>query len=103
MAGLVLWSFLMATAHGTGMMLVPALVPLGMMAGPGMMLSVGDSLVLSLAAVALHTTTMLAATGTIAVVVYEWVGVGFLRRAWINLDLIWTAALVITGIILVLV
>jgi hypothetical protein len=51
-------------------------------------------------AVGVHTAAMLAVTGIIAVVVYEWVGVGFLRRGWINLDLLWTIALVATGVIL---
>jgi hypothetical protein len=43
---------------------------------------------------------MLAVTGVIAVVIYEWVGLAFLRRGWINLDLLWTVALVATGVIL---
>jgi hypothetical protein len=43
---------------------------------------------------------MLAVTGAVAVVVYEWVGLAFLRRGWINLDLLWTLALVATGLIL---
>ena len=45
---------------------------------------------------------MLATTGAIAVAVYEWFGVAFLRRGWINLDRIWTVALVATGLILLL-
>ena len=43
---------------------------------------------------------MLAVTGLVAIVVYEWVGVAFLRRGWINLDLVWTIALIVTGVIL---
>jgi hypothetical protein len=43
---------------------------------------------------------MLGVTGVIAVVVYEWVGLAFLRRGWINLDIIWTIALAGTGLIL---
>lgn len=53
----------------------------------------------ALAAVGVHTLAMLAVTGMIAVVVYEWVGLAFLRRGWINLDLLWTGALVATGFI----
>jgi hypothetical protein len=45
---------------------------------------------------------MLAVILAIAVSVYEWLGLSFLRRGWINLDLIWAAALVITGMILIL-
>jgi hypothetical protein len=43
---------------------------------------------------------MLAATAIIALVVYKWIGVAFLRRGWINLDLLWTIALVLCGVIL---
>ena len=45
-----------------------------------------------------HTAGYLLVTGAIAVVVYERVGVRFLRKAWVNLDLIWAVALVITGV-----
>ncbi|HTZ79115.1 MAG TPA: hypothetical protein VMC10_14455 [Stellaceae bacterium] len=100
MAGLALWSFLMASAHGAGLMLVPALIPLCLGNGPAMTLTASGSLEIALAAVGLHTAAMLAVTGTIAIVVYQWVGVDFLRRGWINLDLIWSAALVLTGLVL---
>jgi hypothetical protein len=99
-AGLALWSFLMASAHGAGLMLVPVLVPLagvGAHAHHGIALG---SLSRSLAAVGVHSLAMLAVTGVTAVVVYEWVGLGFLRRGWINLDRLWTMALVATGAIL---
>jgi hypothetical protein len=43
---------------------------------------------------------MLAVTGLIAVVVYQWLGVAFLRRGWVNLDLVWSIALVATGLLL---
>lgn len=58
------------------------------------------SLSVSLAAIGVHTLATLAVTGVIAVVVYEWVGLAFLRRGWINLDLLWTMALVATGLLL---
>ena len=100
MLGLGAWSFLMASAHGAGLMLVPVLIPLCLAASPAQELSAAGSIPITLAAVGVHTLAMLATTGVIAVVVYEWVGVAFLRRGWINLDLIWTAALVLTGVIL---
>jgi len=59
------------------------------------------SLPVALAAVCVHTTAMLVVTGAIAVVVYEWVGLGFVRRGWANLDRLWTGALVATGLILI--
>jgi hypothetical protein len=100
MAGLALWSFLMAGAHGAGLMLVPVLIPLCLAAAPGRELTAAGSLEISLAAVAVHTLAMLVVTGAIAVLVYDWLGVAILRRGWINLDLLWTIALVATGLIL---
>jgi hypothetical protein len=106
MAGLGLWSFLMASAHGAGLMLVPVLLPLGVSGTPAGHhaghLSAGGSLPVVLAAVGVHTLAMLAVTGAIAVVVYEWVGLAFLRSGWINLDLLWTVALIATGLILLI-
>jgi hypothetical protein len=107
---LVLWSFLMASAHGAGLMLVPVLVGLR---GEGVSIalahaghsghvghqvpSASDALLPALAAVSLHSVAMLTVAGVIAVVVYQKVGVEVLRRAWVNLDLIWVSALVVVG------
>ncbi len=102
MAGLALWSFLMAGAHGAGLMLVPIVLPLGQGGSHAGHLPASGSLSLALAAVGVHTLAMLVVTGAIAVVVYEWVGLAFLRRGWINLDLLWTAALAATGLILLI-
>ena len=102
MAGLVLWSFLMATAHGAGLMLVPVLIPLTMAGMPTHEMAASGSLLVSLAAVGVHTLAMLAVTGAVAVIVYEWLGLTFLRRGWINLDWIWTIALVGAGAFLIL-
>src|SRR5262249_50451987 len=87
MAGLAAWSFLMATAHGAGLMLVPFLLPMashGAAAGDHGHHAVNGSLLLSLVAIGTHTLAMLLVTGAIAVLVYDWVGVAFLRRGWIN-------------------
>jgi hypothetical protein len=99
LAGLVLWSFVMATAHGAGLMLVPVLLPICTSAGAAKM-EAGGAIPLALAAVAVHSAAMLAAIAAISVAVYEWVGVDFLRRGWINLDWIWIAALLVCGAIL---
>jgi hypothetical protein len=97
LAGLALWSFLMATAHGAGLMLVPALVPLcGNVPTIG-----GASLLVSLAAVGVHTVTTLTVTGLVALIVHEWLGLAFLQRSWINFDLLWTGALVTTALALI--
>jgi hypothetical protein len=102
MLGLGAWSFLMASAHGAGLMLVPVLIPLCLAGSPAGELSAGAAAPVALAAVGIHTLAMLAITGAIAVAVYEWFGVAFLRKGWINLDLIWTIALIATGLILLL-
>lgn len=65
-AGMALWSFMVSTAHGAGLMLVPALIPLCMGDGAATAFSASDSLLLALAAVGVHTAAMLAVTGAIA-------------------------------------
>jgi|SRR5215475_1044 len=92
-----LWSFLTASAHGAGLMLVPVVLPLCLSATPGEEITATGSIPMALAAVFVHTLTMLATIGVIAVVVYNWVGVAFLRRGWVNLDLVWVAALIVCG------
>ncbi len=99
-AGLALWSFLMASAHGAGLMLAPALIPLCLSANPAQAVTTSGSFPIALAAVGVHTAAMLIATAVIAIIVYEWVGVAFLRRGWINLDRLWTGALLATGVLL---
>jgi hypothetical protein len=103
---LVLWSFLMATAHGAGLMLVPVLLAMPIGAehhahahsmGPG---SVGGSLATGLAAVGVHTLAMLLVAAVIALAVYEWLGLAFLRRGWINIDLLWAIVLIGAGALL---
>jgi hypothetical protein len=65
-AGLALWSFMMATAHGAGLMLVPALVPLCMGDTPALDIAASGTLMLALAAVGVHTAAMLAVTALVA-------------------------------------
>jgi hypothetical protein len=65
-AGLALWSFMMSTAHGAGLMLMPALIPLCMGDGPAREITASGSLTLALAAVGVHTAAMLTVTGVIA-------------------------------------
>jgi hypothetical protein len=98
--GLAAWSFLIATAHGAGLMLWPAFMPLCVSTGTG---AWNGSLAAMLAGIGIHTVAMLATTAVIAVAVYEWFGLELLRRAWLNLDLIWAVALFATGALLLLV
>lgn len=95
LVGLGLWSFLMATAHGAGLMLWPALMPLCFPAGRTA--SGNDPLPIALVGVGVHTLAIVAVTATIAIAVYEWIGLEILRRAWINLDAVWAFALLIAG------
>jgi hypothetical protein len=103
MVALAAWSFLMATAHGAGLMLWPALMPLCVAgtgfadAAPGL-----GPLPAALMGIGLHTAAMLTVTTLVAVAVYEWAGLELLRRAWINVDLVWTLALAGAGALLLL-
>lgn len=102
LAGLTVWSFLMATAHGAGLMLLPVLIPLCLSSSAIKDVSPENSFATMLTAVGIHTAAMLMVTGVIAILVYEWIGVAILRSAWINLDLIWVLALAATGAILLI-
>ncbi len=98
MLGLGAWSFLMATVHGAGLMLIPALMPLCF---PDQPLAV-SSAATAVAGVLVHSGAMLATTGALALAVYEWIGLGILRSTWINLDVVWTLALAAIGAYLLL-
>lgn len=65
-AGLALWSFVMGTAHGAGLMLVPALIPLCAGDMPGREITASGSMLLALAAVAVHLAAMLSTTALMA-------------------------------------
>lgn len=113
---LTTWSFLMATAHGAGLMVLPLLVGRSDGAsGSGMsgahamhiaqasVVPISGPLATGLWATALHSAGYLMVTGLIAVVVYRKLGLRMLRTMWINLDLIWGGALVVTGVVALLV
>jgi hypothetical protein len=100
---LATWSFLMASAHGAGLMVLPLVLGATVPAAhaPGMALAsfgLGSLEWRGLAAAAVHSAGYLLVTGAIAAVVYERVGLRFLRSAWVNLDLLWAVALVVTGV-----
>jgi hypothetical protein len=100
LAGLAAWSFVMATAHGAGLMLVPVALPLCL--GDGSVpMPAASSATVALAILAVHTGAMLAVIGAVSLTVYEWVGLAFLRRGWVNFDLIWAGALAASGAILI--
>jgi hypothetical protein len=111
---LTMWSFLMASAHGAGLMLVPVFLAtwssdeptmahhhemaghhashLPLLAGPGVLT----------AAVLVHTLGHLIVAGLVALLFYEKLGLSVLKKAWFNIDFAWALALVATGVILLL-
>jgi len=107
---LTFWSFLMASAHGAGLMVLPIVLhaassnsmqATAMPAGHEhpMPMSPSDSAWTGIAATLVHTLGYLSVTGLIAVLVYRKFGLSMLRKGWFNLDLLWAAALIITGAI----
>ena len=104
---LTLWSFIMASAHGAGLMLVPFFLP-SPAAGEShhhdthqmhaWAFANFSAPSLLIASVVVHTLGYLITTALVAIVVYEKLGVAILRRAWFNIDLVWMLALMITGI-----
>jgi len=101
---LTVWSFLMASAHGAGLMLLPVLLGGSTAEASGQMpghhhLSMGGKAVSGLLATGIHTAAYLAVTGVVAWVVYRKLGLALLRKTWFNVDLVWAAALVATGLI----
>jgi hypothetical protein len=98
--GLAAWSFLMASAHGAGLMIIPVLLPLLAAHGHSHGMTTG-SLPIAAAAVAVHSAAMLLATGIVALTVYRWIGLAVLKRAWINFDILWTGMLTLAGFVLI--
>jgi hypothetical protein len=104
---LTLWSFLMASAHGAGLMLLPVLLGSHRVAAADHMaghhhMSAAASPLSALLATAVHTAAYLAVTGIIAGVVYSKLGLAILRKAWLNLDLVWGATLVVASVVTLL-
>jgi len=94
---LVLWSFLMASAHGAAFMLLP--FALGLCAGvPGMPSAPGAGAAEAALVAAVHTLAMLASGLVLAWLAYRVVGPGLIRRSWLDLDLAWGASLVLAGL-----
>jgi hypothetical protein len=97
------WSFLMSSAHGAGLMVTPVLLGAGVPAAsahaghdhPLTTMSMGEGLI----AITIHVAAMLLVMGLVAVLVYEKLGLSFLRRAWINSDHVWAAAFVAAGLV----
>jgi hypothetical protein len=102
-AELALWSFIMASAHGAGLMLFPILLgmtPHSAHAAHQMAAAhAAHTVWQAVGVVIVHTGAMVVLMGAIAIVVYDYVGLAILRSAWINLDTIWAGALVAAGVL----
>jgi hypothetical protein len=99
---LVAWSFLLASAHGAGLMVAPIVAALSPDTPAGAALAhtaATRSLLIAVVAVTLHTVAMFTAMAATAWIVYRELGVEILRRAWFNVDLIWIAVLALAGTI----
>jgi hypothetical protein len=106
---LTAWSFLMASAHGAGLMVLPFVMPT-----PAMLAAASHEHVHHMAsastntaavggmALAIHTVAYLTVMALAAWVVYRKLGLSLLRRAWFNMDWLWAGALVLTGIVVLL-
>jgi len=111
---LTIWSFLMATAHGAGLMVLPLLVGGSGASAQGLssthamhlahasIVPVSGPMATGLWATVMHSAGYLLVTGLIALIVYQKLGLRMLRTMWINLDLIWGGALVVTGVVALL-
>ncbi len=106
---LTLWSFLMSSAHGAGLMVAPVLIG----AGAGSEAQAHDhavsdlrldvlSIPQSALAILVHVGAMLLVMAVVAVVVYDRFGVAILRRAWINTEALWAGAFVLAGVVTLL-
>jgi len=97
---LTVWSFLMASAHGAGLMVIPALLGSSTVEAADHVTGhhTAASPLVGLLATAVHTTAYLAVMGILAWVVYRKFGLALLRKAWFNFNLVWGVALVATGL-----
>ena len=103
---LTLWSFLMASAHGAGVMVLPFVMPQAATvaaADHNHAHHVGAAAAnVAVAAVALHTAAYFTVMAIAAWVVYRKLGLSLLRKAWFNMDWLWAGALVLTGMVVLL-
>lgn len=101
---LALWSFLVAMAHGAGLMLVPIYLGIcksietdtGHAAASDL---IGGTIAIGLLVALIHTAAMMLSGGALAFGVYRWLGLKFLQKSWFNLDLVWALSLVVVGVL----
>ncbi|HET6534432.1 MAG TPA: hypothetical protein VFH03_27940 [Actinoplanes sp.] len=93
------WSFLVSSAHGAGLMLLPVLATTQVAGHTGHLAGApaATGALTGLAAAGVHTLAMLVVMAACALVVYDSIGVNVLRRTWFNVDRLWAAVMVTTG------
>jgi hypothetical protein len=97
-----LWSFAVAIAHGSGLMLVPIYLGLcrasdldkGHRAAGAL---IGSNLGMAILTSVVHSASMIAAGGLLAWLVYRYLGLKFMQRSWFNLDTTWAVSLILVG------
>jgi hypothetical protein len=104
---LTAWSFLMASAHGAGLMILPFVMratpaAMAMPAHHAHQMAATAPGWVSLVAVTIHSLAYLGITTLVAWIVYRKLGLALLRKAWWNLDLMWAVSLVVTGVLTLL-
>jgi hypothetical protein len=103
------WSFLMSSAHGAGLMVAPVLLGAGAVESaqahsghvhdhPAATMGVTDAAL----AITVHVGAMLAVMAVVALVVYQKLGLAFVRRAWLNSDQFWAGAFIVAGVVTLL-
>lgn len=97
--GLAGWSFVMSSAHGAGLMLLPMLIP----ATAGSAHMAHGHTAARILTLAIHTAAMFGAMTVASLLVYHVLGVSFLRRAWINTEMLWAGALAASGLVLLVI
>jgi hypothetical protein len=97
-----LWSFAVAIAHGAGLMLVPIYLGLCSAAGLDRGHAAAGTLIdanlgMAVLVSVVHSGTMIAAGGTLAWLVYRYLGLRFVSRSWFDLDAVWALSLILVG------
>jgi len=99
-AQLGLWSFVIAIAHGAGLMLLPIYLGLcaapaagEQMAGPAVEANLGTAALVAI----VHVIAMIATGGLLAWLVYRYLGLKFVSRSWFNLEATWAVSLILVG------
>ncbi|MGE5722607.1 MAG: hypothetical protein ACM3YM_09105, partial [Sphingomonadales bacterium] len=98
---LVFWSFLIATAHGAALLLVPIYLGMNMPHGHGghasMAVAAASPLVSAAVVSIVHTLAMMLGGGAMAWAIYRYLGLAFLRAGWFNLEAVWALSLIVAG------